>query len=319
MTRLALLVAGALSAGCAAGFVEREVRVGGLELAGTLSFREGERAPAVVLVSGSGANDRDDTLGPNKPFRDLAHGLAARGIAVLRYDKRSHARPEAIAELGDKMTLREETIEDALAAAAFARAQPCVDPARVFVLGHSLGGTAIPRIARGDGELHGFVIMAGATRPLEQVIVDQLAFTAELDGTVDDGERRMLDRLRAQARRVAELEPGDDPPPSELPLAIPASYWLDLKAHPPAQLIAAETRPLLVLHADADYQATAADFAGWQRALAGKPNATFHRYRELNHLFMPATSRGPLDYRTPGHVAPEVIADLAAWIAANSR
>src|SRR5690606_33004513 len=134
-----------------ARFSEREATVGSgtWALPGTLTLPKKEgKFPAVILVHGSGPNDRDETLGPNKPFRDLAHGLATRGIAVLRYDKRTLVHPKALAsEVGAALTLREETIDDALAAAALLRTIPEVDASKIFVVGHSLGGTAIPRIA----------------------------------------------------------------------------------------------------------------------------------------------------------------------------
>ena len=117
--------------------------------------------PAVVLVHGSGPNDRDETVGANKPFKDLATGLASRGIAVLRYDKRTRVHRARTAKLTG-LTVREEVIEDVLEAVKALRAQPGIDSARVFVLGHSLGGMLIPRIASADPTIPGFIVMAGA-------------------------------------------------------------------------------------------------------------------------------------------------------------
>jgi dienelactone hydrolase len=116
--------------------------------------------PAIVLVHGSGPNDRDETIGPNKPFRDLALGLASRGIAVLRYDKRTKAYPAKLAASKD-LTVKEEVIDDALEGVKTARSQPKIDPARVFVLGHSLGGMLIPRVAAGDASLAGVIASPG--------------------------------------------------------------------------------------------------------------------------------------------------------------
>jgi len=77
--------------------------------------------PAVVLVHGSGPQDRDETIGPNKPFRDLAWGLASQGIAVLRYDKRTKVHGAMMAGAVEQFTVKEETIDDALAAVALLR------------------------------------------------------------------------------------------------------------------------------------------------------------------------------------------------------
>src|SRR5262249_29401225 len=132
-----------------ASYTETEFTVGSGDwpLPGTLEMPVGAGPfPALVLVQGSGPNDRDETLFGNKPFKDLALGLASRGVAVLRYDKRTKVYQAKLAGVPG-LTVTEEVVEDALAAVKTLRAQPRIDPARVFVLGHSLGGMLIPRIA----------------------------------------------------------------------------------------------------------------------------------------------------------------------------
>jgi len=304
------------------GLTHRAVTVGTdpWRLPGTLTLPHGGQPCAgVVLVHGSGPVDQDGTLGPNKPLVDLALGLASRGIGVLRYAKRTHQHGPAVArQLGDQLTLEQETVADAVAATGLLRRSAGIDPGRVFVLGHSLGGTAIPRIARGAAAARGFIIMAGATLPLEDTLVRQLRHLSLLDGRLSDAERAIIAKLEAQAARVKALRPGAAVPPDDLPHGLPAAYWLDLARHPPAREIAAVDRPILVLHGDRDFQVTLDDFAGWQRALAGKTNGTLRRYPDLNHLFMPGTGPStPTEYLVPGHVAPEVIDDVATWIRRN--
>ena len=156
-------------------FEEKDVVVGTGEwqLPGTLTLPKGNGPfAAVVLVHGSGPNDRDETIGPNKPFKDLAWGLASQGIAVLRYDKRTKVYPEKMAAL-KTLTVKEETIDDAVAAVELLRQTPNIDPQRVFVLGHSLGGYLAPRIAQADTDLAGLIILAGAARPLEDLMLEQ--------------------------------------------------------------------------------------------------------------------------------------------------
>jgi uncharacterized protein len=302
-------------------YEERGITVGTTpwKLPGTLSVPlHADKAAAVVLVHGSGPQDRDETIGPNKPFRDLALGLASAGIVVLRYEKRTRYHGEAVAEAyGDALTVREETIDDALAAVAALRGVPEVDGGRIFVAGHSLGGTVMPRIAQADPAVHGFVILGGATRPVEDAYLGQLEWVTGLDGKVSRAERALLERARAQVARVKTLAPEVPVAPADLPLAIPQAYWLDLAAHQ-ATTLAAEARPILVLHGDRDYQVTAEDFAGYERLLGGKPNATLTRYASLNHLFMAGKGpSSPAEYLQDGHVAGEVIADIAAWISAH--
>ncbi len=177
-----------------ASFHDVEVIVGGGEwaLPGTLSLPGGPGPfPAVVLVHGSGPQDRDETIGPNKPFRDLAGGLASQGIAVLRYEKRTKAHAlEFTPELIARLTVQDEVIDDALFAVRLLRQTAGIDPGRIFVLGHSLGATLAPRIGQQDPAIAGLVIMAGLTRPLEDTILDQYTYIYSLSGALTDGHAR---------------------------------------------------------------------------------------------------------------------------------
>jgi len=271
---------------------------------------------AVVLVPGSGPQDRDATLGPNKPFRDLAWGLSSRGLAVLRYEKRTKQHAATVrSTLGHKLTLKEELVDDALRAVQRLRAVPRVAADKIFVLGYSLGAIAIPRIARRDDQLAGFVIMAGTTRPLEDVLLMQMRHLCWLDGELNDDERAVLAKLQTQRSRVKNLAAGRPVPANSLPLGLAPAYWLDLAAHRPAALLAREYRPVLVLHGDRDYQVSLIDLRGWQTALRHNRRARIKRYRDLNHLFMAGEGPNrPTEYQLPGHVAAQVIADIANWI-----
>jgi pimeloyl-ACP methyl ester carboxylesterase len=183
------------------------------------------------------------------------------------------------------------------------------------VLGHSLGGTAIPRIARRDPGIAAFVVMAGATRPLEDVLLGQLRYVAELDGVVSEREAAVLGKLAAEVARVKELTASSEVAPSELPLGRGSAFWLDLRAKPPTLLLRDERRPFLVLHGGRDYQVTGEDLAGWKQALAGNAHARFVLYPTLDHLFMAGSGPGtPAEYTRPGHVATEVVADIADWV-----
>jgi hypothetical protein len=299
-------------------FHNEEVTVGqgDWRLPGTLSIPNGKgRVPAVVLVHGSGPNDRDETIGPNKPFRDLAEGLASRGIAVLRYEKRTKQSPGRVMALMKDFTVQQETIEDALAAAELLRTRPEVDPARVFVLGHSLGGYLMPRMARQDAKLAGLISLAGTTRPLEDCVVEQLDYIASLRSEIPAEEKRRMDQMKETASRVKALKPGDDVSGQQSLFSAPTSYWLDLKGYDPAAEARTLKQPLLILQGERDYQSTMADFARWRGALKDRPNVTLRSYPALNHLFIAGEGKiTPEEYEKPGHVAPEVIGDIASWI-----
>lgn len=307
-------------------FAERDVRVpdpehfcgtGTCGLPGTLSVPRGTGPfPAVVLVHGSGPQDRDQTLNESKPFRDLAWGLGTLGIAVLRYEKRTYfLRGRLGAKAVENLTVKQEYIDDALGAIGLLRGVPEVDGSRLFLLGHSQGGAVLPRLARADARLAGFIAMAGPLRPLEDIVLDQLQFIAAADGEVDATEAKELARLADQVARVKTLDTAAAVPAADLPLGIPRAYWLDLARNPPQAALAGEQRPFLVLQGERDYQVTLADFRLWQSVLRASPRARFKTYPALNHLFI--AGQGPItsaEYSRPGYVDVDVIKDIAAFV-----
>ena len=285
-------------------FTSREITVGDdqWKLPGTLTVPKGKGPfPAIVLVHGSGPNDRDESAGGVRVFRDLAEGLSSRGIAVLRYDKRTKVHPGQWTA-DPSLTMTDETVVDAVRALALARKQPEIDPARVFVLGHSQGGYMAPRIMKADARLAGAVVAAGNARPLEQVILDQNEYAAQLKGTLTDSERAQLEALRR------------DP---SLALAVfPERYRADLQDYRPVALAMGSDIPMLILQGERDFQVTMKDFAQWKTGLEGRQNVTLRAYPGLNHLLVSGEGKStPEEYENPAHVAPEVIADIAAWVA----
>jgi dienelactone hydrolase len=295
-------------------YSEEEVTIGtAWALPGTLSLPKAEGThPAVILVGGSGPGDRDAGIGPNRPFRDLAAGLASQGIAVLRYDKRSKVHA---AKLADRtITVKDEVIDDVVEAMALLRRHPRIDKARVFVLGLSLGGMLIPRIAAAEPGAAGWIVLAGAARPIEDAVVAQARHLASSDGSVSPEEQKALDEMAAIAGRIRSLQP-EDAANTDLIFGAPASYWLDLRSYDAPAAAREIKERMLILQGDRDYQVTTAEFERWKKALGHRSDVTFRNYASLNHLFMPGKGPSlPAEYLVPNHVDEQVVRDIAAWI-----
>lgn len=291
-------------------FTEREITIGEPPLPGTLTMPTGGGSfPAIVLVHGSGPHDRDETIGPNKPFRDLANGLAEKGIAVLRYDKRTKIYPT---KMKNTCTVKEEVVDDALAAVSLLRKTEGIHANRIFVLGHSLGGMMIPRIGLSDSKITGLIIMAGPTRPLGELLIEQINYISSLDGKVTEEEKQKLAEIKAQ---VAKTNNPKLPRDGEMILGAPPAYWLDLQGYNPIEVVKNVKQPMLVLQGGRDYQVSTKDFAAWKDALSSRKDVTFKLYPDLSHLFIEGKGKSsPAEYNIAGHMNEAVIGDIAMWI-----
>jgi len=270
------------------------------DLGATLTEPTDGADTGVVLVHGSGPNDRDETIGPNKPFKDLAWGLATEGVAVLRYDKRTDACDVATSELGFDALV----VDDALTALDRLRSE--TDVASTAVLGHSLGGYAAPRIAEGDEDADAF-LLAAPSRPLYELVPDQLRYLATLDGEVTDDEQARVDDANATAERLAAGEFADGG------FSWGVDFWRDVAEYDPVATAAGLDREAYALHGGSDYQVSASeDFPAWRDALG---ESRTRLYDDLNHLFVAGDGDpNPTEYFQPGNVAGGVVADLAGWL-----
>lgn len=297
-----------------ANFSERDFSVGDGEraLPGTLAMPKGNGPfPAVVLVHGSGPQDRDETIGPNKPFLDIARTLAAQGIAVLRYDKRTKARPQDFA--GGNFGVDDETTNDAVIAVDALRKTDDIDPKRIFVLGHSQGGMLAPRIAAVSGHVAGLILMAAPTRPLLDILIEQNRRLAALnDGKIDDAERAAINAIIEQVRITRDPKTAATSPTV---MGQPAGYWRSIEAVDAVSEAQQVRLPMLLLQGARDIQVVDADWQNWRDAFADDPDATFKLYPKLNHLGIAGEGEGSLaEYQQPGHVDAHLLTDVAAWV-----
>lgn len=301
-------------------FTEHEVTVDCAPLAtpGTLSLPDSPQpAPAVVLLAGSGPLDRDVTMGRNKVFRDLAWGLASRGVVVLRFDKVTYTHRDTLADISD-FTVVDEYVRPAVAAIRLLREHPSVDGTRIFVLGHSQGGTLAPRVADAEPAVAGLVVLAGATQPMHHTAMRQLRYLAALRDPGADPDADPT--LQAAIRQWALIDSPDLSPTTPahlLPPGAHAAYWLDLRDYDPVAVAAQLDIPMLIVQGGRDYQVTVADdLNGWRAGLADRSNVTISVYPADNHQFFAGSGPStPAEYEPAQHVDEAVVTEVGQWIA----
>ncbi|KAL3483853.1 Alpha/Beta hydrolase protein [Aspergillus germanicus] len=303
--------------------VESEITLGRghFQVGGTLCLPPAQansarsRSPCLIFVAGSGPIDRDSTVLRNKPFKDLAWGLACRGIASIRFDKVTHTHPKTF-RAQKNVTLTDEYVEHVVDALLHAHRHPSILPDKVFLLGHSLGAVVVPKLATLDASVAGCILMAGPADPIYWSFVRQLRYLQSLDGP----EAPYLGKKIEPAQKQAELADSDSlnlsTPAKKLPFGIGPAYWIDYRKFDPIVTVKTLEKPVLVLQGRRDYQVTVEDdYEQWQSALRGKGNVQFWLYERLNHLFIagdgPST---PLEYMVPGNVDEQVIDDIAEWV-----
>ena len=299
-------------------YKEKEIyiKTAGHSLVGVLTTpAKGTNFPIVVLLHGSGPSDMDETVGPNKPFKDLAAGLATKGIASIRYVKRTLAYA---GEFSKVFTVKEEVTEDALPAIALARTIPGADKKKIYLFGHSMGGMLAPKLATLAPDLNGLILAAAPARKLTDIIDDQNRYSAaQVKDTTGAVKKQLEEALKETAKtRITKL--GLIKPDSLL-LGLPAAYWVDLNLYD--QVGTAKKlikQKMMIVQGGFDFQVPSQDYQIWNTALGKKKNVTLKLYPELNHLLSPQKEKGNMSqYGVPVSVSGILVNDLATWINAK--
>ena len=268
------------------------------------------RFPLVILVHGTGRNDKDETVGPMKIFKDIAYGLASKDVAVYRYEKRTRVYPVA-ATLNKKMTIYDETIDDVVANIKMLKSDPNIDTTAIYLAGHGMGGMILPRIAKNHPEIKGLIYLGSNARPLEDVIYDQTAYVLSFDTTISD-RKAFLDSMFKESQKIKMLQKSDND--SSYIFRLPASYWADMNKYNPVKSAQELNTPMLFIFGERDYQVTDVDINLWKGGLKS-PNVKFNIYPDLNHFFITGKGKSiPAEYGKSGNVDINVINDIAAWI-----
>ena len=292
---------------------------GAYPLEGILTLPEMDKPVAgVVLVHGSGSSNKDEKVMKLTPFKDIAQGLAQRGIASLRYDKRSFVHARKMLKDGI-IDVRKETIEDAVEATSILKKDPRIDANKVFIIGHSMGGMLAPRIDNEGGNYAGIIIMAGSPRNLDEILIGQVEEMISKQRFIAKWIlEKQLHKYRDLFNKLPNLSP-EDAKKIKFGGGTTLYYWKEMNEHPVSAYLEDLQKPLLLLQGAKDFQVKMdKDYALYQKMLEGHENATFKLYPDLNHCFVEAISdditRASKEYGVERHIPGVVMDDIAAWI-----
>jgi dipeptidyl aminopeptidase/acylaminoacyl peptidase len=278
----------------------------GLRFAGTLTVpahATGAHVPAVVLITGSGQQDRDERtpfLESWRPFREIADTLSRRGIAVLRLDDRGVGGSDA----GPATATSADYADDIRAALAWLRARPGIDSTRLGLVGHSEGAIIAPMVAAGNARVRGIVLIAGTASRGRDILTEQRRYLFSRDTTLSVGRR---DSLMAAAAREADSA-----------YAVPG--WMHFFAdYEPLPTLRKVRVPVLILQGETDRQVSVSEARKLADALraAGNRRVTLRTFPGMNHLLVDDPSGNPMGYtKLPSHaVRKDLLGVLADWLA----
>lgn len=308
------------------GYDSEEVTIStnGYTLAGTLLLPRGTRRPmpAAILITGSGAQNRDSQiplpgLENYRPFKQIAEHLASRGIAVLRVDDRGVGGSTGRETY---MTATTSTLaDDTRAQITYMRGRREIDPSRIALIGHSEGGSIAMLIATSDTRLRTIVLMAAMGKTGKEVnLAQQEEALAEMPGLT---EARKAE-LRAYQREVLRtiMEGGDT---SKLPPGADLPWFKEFLSFDPLALMRRVRQPVLILQGALDRQVTVDHAALLEKAAreGGNKHVTVRVFPQLNHLFLPAKTGSFSEYsKLPTTVVgTDVLDTLGTWLAKGLR
>ncbi|MEC2921239.1 MULTISPECIES: alpha/beta hydrolase [Bacillus cereus group] len=302
-------------------FVDKEVVVGSgaFPLPGTLSVPKGKGPfPAVILVHADGAADQDETAYALKPFRDLAEGLASKGIAVLRYNKRTYEHGLKT-ELSPFYTVDKGTTDDALLVTHFLQNEPMIDKNQIYILGHSLGGMMIPKVIEKDQNqnIAGAIVMGGAARAFTESVLDQLDYRLSI-GAMKPEEYKFY---KSQFELLNDPNFSSQNPPKDFQLGSPV-FWDSIRKIKAAEMSKEQKTPLLILQGERDFQVQSKiEIPFWKEQLKERDNVEYRLYPKLNHFFTEGDGElsKPDEYYNPANIPEYVINDIATWVQGRSK
>ena len=276
--------------------------------------------PAVVMVHGSGASNMDEKVLKLTPFKDLAEGLARHGVASLRYDKRTFVHASRMIR-NKHLTVKEETIEDALLAVQMLKRDPRIDHDRIYILGHSMGAMLAPRIDAEGADVKGLIMMAGTPYRLEEIVLRQLRQAGRGSSIMKKIIGLEYKFYKKKFRGLYQMS-DEEAKKKKFAGNLSLYYFKEMGQKTAADYLLASNKPVLILQGGKDFQVLAKrDYRKFKKLLADRENTQYKLYPELNHVFVKGIYNDILkaskEYSVEQHIGEDVIGDIAAFIHSN--
>jgi len=281
---------------------------------GLLSIpKKAKQIPVVIIVAGSGPNDKDLTIGSKRIYKDIAWGLASKGIAVFRFDKRTYTYGKELAQKAD-LNIDDEYTKDVQLAVKLLQAQAEIDPNQIYVLGHSLGGHLLPYVAGKVKGVKGFIGFGANYSGLPELMAYQADFLSQdLPAKQQEAYQELKQKALYARDRFSPNSPNDS-----LPDGLTTKYLLSLnRAAPKNHLKTLSKKPFLFIQGEKDYQVPTSELTKWQAAIYPMKNAkvSFISLENINHIGAEELGKmSPVSYEKPGNVSPLLINEIAKFV-----
>jgi dienelactone hydrolase len=274
--------------------------------------------PLVILSHGSGPNDMDEKMGPNRVFRDIAYGLASKGIAVYRFHKRTYVYGIYSAKNMGSLTVKEEYLDDLYAAIDTLSQHRQVDSTQIFLMGHSLGAVLAPRVALGSGKLKGIILAAAPVQPMDSLVLHQLEYLDVLDSS--GTYYRSLSEYRDEIAYLRSPEFSLASETNFLPLQLNAFYWMDMMQYDVADSLLKYPGYALILQAEEDYQVPNGEFIRWKNELKKRKKTYYTSFPGLGHGFFSSQGlKGPQQYEQYAPVSPALVERIVVFVRKEAK
>lgn len=281
-----------------------------------------KKYPCVILIGGSGPIDKDATIGPNKIYKDFSWGLAAKGVASVRFDKRTKLYFGKIMEQhqnGNYYTIEQEYLEDVKEIIEKTMKKDAIDAKRVYLLGHSQGAGLMPLFLKQNKKVAGAIMAAGNYTTMPNLMSYQFDYLMPIQAK-NQADSAVFNKLKIIAKNASRSNLPNTFPNDSLPTMYPFSYWNYLNKIDLIKLAKNNKKPVLIIQGERDYQVPISEFNLWKETLQPFNNYSFNSYKKLNHLFLEGEGKSvPNEYFVRSNVPEYVIDDIGKWINAQPR